>query len=132
MGGYSLDSNTLSRLLRRDVKVLARFSDAASRAEIVLCPVAYFEVRRDLEWKSAPRQLRELDELAQECVWLEFTREIWLSAARMWSDAQRAGHPIKDADLLIGAHARFLGAVVVTSDADFKHLPVETEDWLGT
>lgn len=61
-----LDSDTLSFALRKDVGVRSRMQRAiAEEAELYLCPVVYYEVRRGLLDKNAIRQMKLLDELVE-------------------------------------------------------------------
>lgn len=64
MARYSLDANILSYILRKDEGVVARFEERAADNEMIICPVADYEVRRWLIRKNAQKQLeffRSLD-----------------------------------------------------------------------
>ena len=60
-----------------------------------------------------------------------------IEAARHFAEIKFAlrkkGRPTKPYDLLIGAHARAIGATLVTNDADdFRHMPgLKLTNWLG-
>lgn len=128
---YSLDTNTLSHILRKDTHVVQRFRAAlAADHEFLLCPVVYYELRRGLLWKDASKQLAALDELTSRFRWLELDKDTWMAAARGWADARRRGRPPADADLLIAFHAHRFSAIVVTANVkDFEPFPVRIENW---
>jgi len=52
-------------------------------------------------------------------------------AAQLWADMRNRGRQFSDVDLLIASLAQRLNAVVVTADADFAMLPIQSEDWRG-
>ena len=133
MDRFVLDSNTLTHILKRSTAVIHRLREAATaNAELYLCPVAYYEVRRGLLARAAARQLTELNALAGTLLWVDFERPMWDDAADMWAMCRRTGRrQDDDADLLIAAYARGLAATVVTNNtADFVNLGVPLADWL--
>jgi len=129
---FVLDSNIISRILRRDVRVASRLIDASkANARVYLCPVVYYEVRRGLLERGASRQLGEFDALASTLIWEEFERPMWEGAASTWADCRRRGRPHDDADLLIAAYARHLQATLVTNNtADFEDLGLRLANWV--
>lgn len=128
---YSLDTNAWSEVLQKNLSFVARFEDAASRAEIVLCPVVFYEVRRGLLHAEKTRQLTAFEDLVARCTWLDLSREIWLEMTLLWADLKRRAISPEDADLAIGVHARHFSAIVVTHNVKhFEYLGVEIEDWL--
>lgn len=128
---YSLDANAWSEILQGNRSFTARFEMALQRAEILICPVVLYEVRRGLEHAQKKKHLVAFDELASQCIWRELNREIWLEMATLWADLRRKGISVEDADLAIGVHARHFAAAVVTHNVrDFRHLGIEIEDWL--
>jgi len=131
MSRYSLDTNTISKLLRKDDQVVQRFREAAvQNDDFVLCPYVYYELRRGLLKKDATRQLLAMEELMSGFVWTEFERELWAKAAQGWAEATRSGRPAQDPDLLIAYHAYHFAAILVTNNtSDFQHFPIKLEDW---
>lgn len=105
---------------------------AEEKAEFYLCPVVYYEIRRGLLYRDARRQLADFKKLAAALRWGDMDRDIWDAAADAWADMRRRGQGIShDADLLIAAYARILGATVVTHNtADFARFGVAIADWL--
>lgn len=134
MGRFILDTNIVTGILRRDVRVISRLEGASrTNAEIYLCPVVYYEVRRGLLAKQALRQLQEFEDLSGGLLWADFERPMWEDAAEMYAECRRRGEPHDDdADLLIAAYARHCGATLVTNNTtDFLNLGVQLDNWVG-
>jgi len=130
---FVLDSDTITYILQRQDRVVARLAEAAqANADICLCPVVYYQVRRGLLHKGARRQLREFDSLARMLVWVDFERPMWEAAARTWATSRSRGRPHDDdADLLIAAYASHLRATLVTNNTrDFEGLGIPLRNWV--
>ncbi len=134
MARFVLDSDTLTYIMQRRDDVLRRFEEAVrSRAQIYLCPMVYYEVRRGLVHKGAKGQLRRLESLARQIVWADFRRPMWEKAAHTWATVRSRGRPHDDdADLLIASYTLHLRAILVTNNtADFRDLGVPLTNWVG-
>ena len=131
MASLVLDTNTISRVLRRDATVLTRLEEAAASGDdLYMCPVVFYELRRGLEYRDARRQLDDLDAFTRPLQWRDYDRSMWTDAAQLWADRRRHGRPHDDADLLIAAFTRRLRARLVTNNtADFADLGVPLVDW---
>ena len=128
---YSLDANILSYILEGNPVVASRLAAVASTSEIVLCPMAAYEVWRGLKKAGLAKKLEAFSAFVSTCTWLEFTRGIWSDAAEGWAELKRRGVSVEDADLLIGYHAKHFSAVLVTHNVrHFKELGLVIEDWL--
>lgn len=130
MARYVLDTNTVSQILRRNAVALAHLSEAATRDDMFMCPVVFYELWRGLRYRGADRQLEELSGFARTLQWVDYDRAMWLEAAELWADQRRRGRPHDDADLLIAAFTRRLRATLVTNNtADFTNLGLPLVDW---
>ena len=131
MASYVPDSNIISYILSKDVRVVPRLDELFARSDkVVICPVVFFEIRRGLLWKGAARKLREFELLMLYLVWDEFQADDWERASTLWAESARLGAAKTDADILIAAHALRLGATLVTDNEDhFRHLGVPVENW---
>jgi tRNA(fMet)-specific endonuclease VapC len=128
---YILDTNVISDLLKGHPNVQARLRDAMQQeAAIILCQPVLYEVRRGLLWVGATSKQAVLERdflpLFQVTPLLDGD---WALAARFWADAVSTGRQLADIDLLVAAIAARLGAIIVSSDADFDALPVPRHDW---
>jgi predicted nucleic acid-binding protein len=125
----------VSLLLRaaRNPEVVERHAQAeAEGAELVLCPVVAYEIRRGLEHRSAARQQEDFAVIERHWERDDLVRQDWALAAKLWARRASEGRPTSDADLLIAAHAARLGATIVTSNVrHFEGLGVAVEDWKG-
>lgn len=129
---YVLDADTLSYILRKTVPIVGQRLRQALVADavVLVCPVAYFQVKRILLKRNATRQLQFLESLTAQFRWAEFEQADWEEAAELWAQRQKAGQPVEDSDLLIAIHARRRGATVVTNnERHFENLGVSVENW---
>jgi predicted nucleic acid-binding protein len=134
MTSYSLDTDTVTKLLKKhpgNQNVLDRFRKEIRRNSLfVLCPVMFYEIRRELVIKNAVAQLTAFDRLAEVMVWKEFNVAIWERASNLWATLRSRGRSHQDADVLITAHAIEYGAVIVTSNVEhFQDIGAGVEDW---
>lgn len=128
---YVLDTNILSLVLRGDPTVMGRFTEAVEPDNTFIgCPLVWFEIRRGLLRRDAKRQLTRFEALFSTFLWRDFTAADWALASSLWVERLRAGQPIEDADLLIGAYARQRNATLVTNNTpDFAGLGLLLEAW---
>ena len=131
MTTYLLDTNIISLVLRRDPVVEQRAEEAfATNAVVVLSPIAFYESKRGLLKRDAKKQMTFLEKLMPKLAWRDFERADWEQAAQLWAEREKAGRPIEDADLLIAAQAKRLGAILVTdNEKDFDGLGLQVENW---
>lgn len=128
---YVLDTNILAALLKKEATTARSVEQALSAdAEFLMCPVVFHELYRGLLHRDAKRQYDFFLQLTATFVWDDLTREDWEKAAQIWALLRRGGHPIEDADLLIGTFALRRNAVVVTDNVrHFTPLGVPVENW---
>ena len=131
MARFVLDTNIISHILRRNAAALTRLQEAVENGDdLFMCPVVFYELRRGLLYRSADRQLAELDAFARALQWVDYDRAMWADAATLWAEGRRRGRASDDADLLIAAFARRLRATLVTNNtSDFANLDLPVVDW---
>lgn len=126
-----LDTSTVSHLLRRHPAVTQRLV-AAPITALCISAITQGELLFGLARRPDARALhdvvwqflRRVDVLP----WEAATSEVY-GRARVASEGQ--GRVLAPMDLLIGAHALSIGAVLVTSDRAFAQLPgLSIEDWM--
>ncbi|HWN66357.1 MAG TPA: PIN domain-containing protein [Haliangium sp.] len=135
MARYSLDTNTLTYILRKNPDVVAKFEAAlAARHDFLLCPFVYYESKRGLLAEDKKSYLSSLERIVSRFRWLEFEEGVWAKAMQGWAMARRLGRSPGDADLLIAAHALHFSAVLVTANVkDFEFFPgLQIENWAAT
>jgi tRNA(fMet)-specific endonuclease VapC len=134
MSTYSLDTDTITKLLKKhpgNQRVVERFREELKRNSIfVICPVVFYEIRRELVFRGATTQLSAFESLAEAMTWKEFSVTVWRRASDLWAALRGRGQSHQDADVLIAAHALEYRAVVVTSNVEhFQHTGAPVEDW---
>lgn len=134
MSTYSLDTDILTKLLKKhpgNQCVVDRFREEIRRNSLfVICPVVFYEIRRELLFKGAAAQLSAFETLVEAMTWKEYTAAVWARASNLWSGLRARGRPHHDADVLIAAHALEHGAVIVTGNVEhFRHTGVLVQDW---
>jgi len=134
MSTYSLDTHIVTKLLKKhpgNRQIVDRFRKEISRNSLLLiCPVVFYEIRRELVFKGATAQLAAFEKLVQSMTWKEFNASIWERACNLWSDLRMRGRAHNDADVLIAAHALQYDAVIVTGNVDhFRETGLRVENW---
>jgi predicted nucleic acid-binding protein len=134
MTSYSLDTDTITKLLKKhpaNQRVLDRFGKEIRRNSLfIMCPVVFYEIKRELVIKNAVAQLTAFEELAEAMVWKEFNVAIWERASSLWAALRSRGRSHHDADVLISAHAIEYGATIVTGNVvHFQEIGAPVEDW---
>ncbi len=118
MSAYSLDTDIITKLLKKhpgNQRIVERFREEIRRNSLfVICPVVFYEIRRELVFKRAVAQLPAFERLVEAMTWKEFSPRIWDRASNLWSALRAGGRSHHDADVLIAAHALEYGAVIVT------------------
>ena len=131
---YSLDTDTVTKLLKKhpgNERVVDRFRGELKRNSLfIICPIVFFELRRELVLKRAKVQLSAFDDFVDAMKWGEFSPPVWRRASDLWSALRGGGQPHQDADVLIAAHALEYGATIVTSNVrHFQFTGASVEDW---
>ena len=127
---YMLDTNTVSHLLKNQPAV-ARRVVAVPITSLCISAITQGELLFGLARRPEATTLHKV-------VW-EFLRRVdvlpWdTTTAPVYGTAraamQREGRVLAPMDLLIGAHALSIGAILVTNDRAFGQLPsLSIEDW---
>jgi len=134
MTSYSLDTDTITKLLKKhpgNQRVLDRFrKEVRQNSLFILCPVVFYEIKRELVIKNAVAQLTAFEGMAEAMVWKEFNVAIWERASKLWADLRSHGRSHHDADVLTTAHAIEYGAAIVTGNVEhFRDIGARVEDW---
>jgi tRNA(fMet)-specific endonuclease VapC len=132
MPQYMLDTNTCIYVLKnRPPALRERFNSLAG--QLCISSIALAELHFGAE-KSA-RRLESLEAIEQFSARLEvlpFPPKAAAHFGQLRAHVERIGQPVGPLDLLIGAHARAEGLIVVTNNArEFQRLPgVQVENWI--
>lgn len=128
---YMLDTNVASELIRNPTGLVAQRVRAAGSA-ICISVIVAAELRYGCAKKGSPRLLRRVEEFLKEVPVLPFDVPADSAYGDMRAELEAVGRPIGSNDLLIAAHAKTLGATVVTANVgEFRRiLGLNVENWL--
>ena len=129
-----LDTNMVSHVMRGDIKaVRAHLDRAALGGEIALSVISQAELFYGWAWRGHPAALGKL--IGAFLGGVEVMP--WTQAvARCYGDlrvmCEAGGVNLTTSDMMIAAHAKAVGAVLVTRDKAFQHIKLHLaglEDW---
>lgn len=133
-GRYLLDTNIASFIIKGKTPAVDRRLAKIPMADVCISSVTEGELRFGVGWRPEATRLRALvnDFL------LTITVLPWDSAAARQYGTVRAeleaeGKSMGNLDMMIGAHALALGAILVTNDAAFARIAsLRVVDWTKT
>lgn len=128
-----LDTDTCAFLLRRSSDVLLQRIQAVPVTQQVMSVVTYAELLYGVQVSSKKKANQAaVDTLAVHLAILDWPANAAQHHAEIRADLKKKGALIGANDLLIAAHARSLGAVVVTNNTrDFARVKgLRTENWM--
>jgi tRNA(fMet)-specific endonuclease VapC len=131
MSRYLLDTNTASYVIKGSVPAVRSKLLKIPVGQVGISSVTEAELRYGVAQK--PEAIR-LAAIVEEFLRLA-TIHPWDSSAareygRLRASLEAKGRPLGNLDMMIGAHARALGCILVTSDRAFANIPhLKIEDW---
>jgi tRNA(fMet)-specific endonuclease VapC len=127
-----LDTNIISDLIKnpkgKAAKRIARVGEDSICTSIIVAA----ELRYGCARKGSRRLLRAVEGLLGEIAVLPFDIPADVDYGAIRSELESLGKPIGGNDILIAAHARAVGATIVTANVDeFKRVHgLKVENWL--
>ena len=131
---YMLDTDTCTFVLRRTSDTLLERIQAVAVVQQVMSVVTYAELLYGIQMSSKKKANQAaVEALAIHLAVLEWTRDAAKYCAEIRADLKRKGAMIGANDLMIAAHARSLGAIVVTNNTkDFVRVKgLKIENWMS-
>lgn len=130
MTRYMLDTNTVSHLIKGHPAV-ARRVVAAPMASLCISAITAGELLFGLAKRpDATRLHAAVRELLRRVDVLPWDNAIAARYGAVRADMERQGRILAPLDMLIGAHALDMGAVLVTNDQAFAQVvDLQVEDW---
>jgi tRNA(fMet)-specific endonuclease VapC len=131
---YMLDTDTCAFVLRRSSDTLLERIQAVPVVQQVMSVVTYAELLYGVQVSSRKKANRAaVDALTLHLAVLEWTRDAAEYYAEIRADLKKKGSMIGANDLMIAAHARSLGAIVVTNNTrDFARVKgLKIENWMS-
>lgn len=129
---YLLDTNIVSDLLRHPRGSVAQRLLRKAVGSVALSIVVAAELRFGAAKSPHPQLGERLELIFERLAVLPLETPVEHHYAEIRSALERAGTPIGPNDLFIAAHARALGAIVVTDNVrEFSRVPgLIVENWL--
>jgi tRNA(fMet)-specific endonuclease VapC len=131
---YLLDTNILSDLIRNPQGKAARRIAKAGEDNICTSIIVAAELRYGCEKSGSAKLRRAVEDLLGEIAVLPFEAPADADYGAIRAQLESAGTAIGGNDLLIAAHARALGAIIVTANVqEFRRVgDVKVENWLAS
>jgi tRNA(fMet)-specific endonuclease VapC len=130
---YLLDTNILSDLIRNPQGKAARRIAKAGEDNICTSIIVAAELRYGCEKSGSTKLRKAVEDMLGEIAVLPFEAPADADYGAIRARLEAAGTPIGGNDLLIAAHARALGAIIVTANVqEFRRVGgVKVENWLA-
>jgi len=117
---FVLDSNILSFYLRQEQQVIQKVkNELMDGNEVIIGPIAYYEVKRGLLAIKAEKRLKEFDALCQILSVGQLDNSLLDFAVNIYCDLRDKKKTVEDADILIAAFCICHGFTLVTHNT--KH-----------
>jgi tRNA(fMet)-specific endonuclease VapC len=128
-----LDTSILSDLIRNPQGKAAKRIAKVGEDNICTSIIVAAELRYGCAKRGSKRLTKAVEDLLAEINVLSFDVPADAEYGAIRSQLETAGTPIGGNDLLIAAHARAIGATMVTANADeFKRVHgLGVENWIG-
>ena len=129
-----LDTDTCIFLMRGDSPALAAKVQSVPLQQQVMSAVTFAELTYGVQASAAAKRKQNqsvLDSLVLHLAVLDWPQDAAKHYAEIRADLKKRGAQLGAADLMIAAHARAMGAIVVTNNAkDFERVKgLEVENW---
>jgi len=120
---FVLDSNILSFYLRQNQHVIQKVQDTLIEGhEVLIGPIAYYEVKRGLLAIKAEKRLVEFAALCKTLGVGQLDNTLLDYAAEIYQELRNKNHTIEDADILTAAFCKRQNFTLVTHNT--KHFEI--------
>ena len=131
---FMLDTDTCIFLMRGESQTLAAKVQLVPLQQQVMSAVTFAELTYGVQVSAASKRKQNqavLNSLALHLAVLDWPQDAAKHYAEIRADLKKRGAQLGAADLMIAAHARALGAIVVTNNVkDFGRVKgLEVENW---
>ncbi len=131
---FMLDTDTCIFLMRGESPALAVKVQAVPLQQQVMSAVTFAELTYGVQASAAAKRKQNqsvLDSLVLHLAVLDWPQDAAKHYAEIRTDLKKRGAQLGAADLMIAAHARAMGAIVVTNNVkDFARVKgLEVENW---
>ena len=131
---FMLDTDTCIFLMRGESPALAARVQSVPLQQQVMSAVTFAELAYGVQASAAAKRKQNqsvLDSLVLHLAVLDWPQDAAKHYAEIRADLKKRGAQLGAADLMIAAHARAVGAIVVTNNTkDFERVKgLEVENW---
>jgi len=128
---YLLDTNIASYIIKGNVPAVRRKLLRVPMAQVVVSAVTEGQLRHGVARQPAATKLRQIvDEFLLRVTALPWDSEAARHYGSLRADLERLGQPMGNLDIMIGAHALAVGAILVSNDRAFVRIKkLNVEDW---
>jgi len=128
-----LDTNIISDLIKNPKGKAAKRIARVGEDSICTSVIVAAELRYGCARRGSRRLQKAVEDLLSEITVIPFDIPADVEYGGIRSDLEKLGKPIGGNDILIAAHARALGATIVTANVDeFKRVHgLKVENWLA-
>ena len=131
---FMLDTDTCIFLMRGESPALAARVQLVPLQQQVMSAVTFAELTYGVQASAAAKRKQNqsvLDSLVLHLAVLDWPQDAAKHYAEIRADLKKRGAQLGAADLMIAAHARAMGAIVVTNNVkDFERVKgLEVENW---
>lgn len=131
---FMLDTDTCIFLMRGESEPLATKVQSVPLQQQVMSAVTFAELTHGVQASAAAKRKQNqavLDSLALHLAVLDWPQDAARQYAEIRADLRKRGAQLGAADLMIAAHARAMGAIVVTNNVkDFGRVKgLQVENW---
>lgn len=130
---YLLDTNIISHLVKEPSGIVAQKIAAVGESRICTSLVVACELRFGAAKKGSPKLAAQLEAILSALDILPLEEPVDRHYADIRLHLHQSGLPIGHNDLLIAAHARAIGLIMVTNNTrEFLRVPgLQLEDWIS-
>lgn len=128
-----LDTNTASYVIKGNIPAVRQRVATVAAAQVTISAVTEGELRYGVARRQEDLRLRGIvQEFLLRVEILAWDSRAAQQYAELRASLEREGHGMGNLDLMIGAHALAVGAVLVTHDQAFRRIrKLVVEDWTG-
>ena len=132
MSVFVLDSNIVSFYLRQNQQVIQKVQDSIhANNEVLISPIAFYEVKRGLLAIKADKRLKEFSALCNTLGVGQLDNSILDISAEIYCEAREQKWNLDDADILSAAFCKRHGFTLITNNT--KHFKMvsglQYNDW---
>lgn len=134
MSRYLLDTNIASHIIRGDDPAITTRLAQTPMTEVTISVVTEAELRYGVAKRGNPAGLStRVREFIIRVEVLPWTREVASVYGELRAACEATGITLAPLDMMIAAHAKAIGAILVTRDRAFSRIPgtLPQEDWMN-